>query len=128
MPTFNCDNCGNQSYDKDSSYNRKNRHFCSMNCYSDFRKNKLPKEEQHRYGTGFSEEERTKRKRARFRLNKAILKGLVIKEPCSVCGDKKSEAHHSDYDKPFNVSWLCFKHHRQLHKEIYENPELLTNG
>ena len=46
---FNCDYCGQLSSDKPSSYNRKKRHFCSMVCYSGFRKNKLPMEEQNAY-------------------------------------------------------------------------------
>lgn len=39
---FNCDNCGNESYIKTSHYCRKKRHFCSMKCYADFRKDKMP--------------------------------------------------------------------------------------
>ena len=46
---FNCDYCGQVSSDAPSSYNRKKRHFCSMGCYSEFRKNKLPMEEQNAY-------------------------------------------------------------------------------
>lgn len=46
---FNCDNCGKTSSDKPSSYNKKKRHFCCMRCYSEFRKNSLPLEEQHAY-------------------------------------------------------------------------------
>ena len=46
---FNCDYCGQISSDKPSSYKKKKRHFCGMKCYSDFRKNKVPLEEQHAY-------------------------------------------------------------------------------
>lgn len=46
---FNCDMCGKLSRDRPSHYNRKKRHFCSMDCYSEFRKTKLPLEEQHAY-------------------------------------------------------------------------------
>jgi len=46
---FSCDNCGKEASDKLSSYNKKKRHFCCMQCYSEFRKNKLPMEEQHAY-------------------------------------------------------------------------------
>ena len=46
---FNCDYCGNPSSDKPSSYKKKKRHFCSMSCYSGFRKHKLPWYEQHAY-------------------------------------------------------------------------------
>ena len=46
---FNCDYCGQVSSDAPSKYNKKKRHFCSMGCYSEFRKNKLPMEEQNAY-------------------------------------------------------------------------------
>jgi len=46
---FNCDYCGKESHDKPSSYKRKKRHFCSSRCYSKFRKNVLPMEEQPAY-------------------------------------------------------------------------------
>lgn len=52
----------------------------------------------------------------RINLRKAVNAGRVTKEPCVVCGDPKSEAHHPDYSKPYEVKWLCFKHHRELHK------------
>lgn len=48
----------------------------------------------------------------------AVKKGELIKIPCEVCGEIKSEAHHEDYEKPLEVRWLCRKHHRQRHSEI----------
>ena len=118
---FNCDNCGNKSEDRPSHFKLKKRHFCNQKCYSLFRKNKLPKEEQHRFGTGMSVLEKVKRYKARTILNHAIRDGKLNRMPCEKCG-KKSEAHHSDYSKPLKIKWFCFKHHRQFH---YENPELL---
>ena len=117
---FACDNCGKMSSDKPSHFARKKRHFCSQDCYSSFREIKLPKEEQHAYGTGHSEQERAVRRKARSALNHAVRDGIVKRLPCEVCGNK-SEAHHTDYAKPLEVRWLCFPHHRQAH----ENPELL---
>ena len=46
---FNCDYCGKVSSDNPSNYKKKKRHFCNMACYSEFRKKKLPLEEQHAY-------------------------------------------------------------------------------
>lgn len=40
----------------------------------------------------------------------------IIRQPCIVCGEIKSEAHHSDYNKPFEITWLCRKHHIEWHK------------
>lgn len=118
---FNCDYCGKESTDKPSHYKRKKRHFCSNKCYSLFRKYKLPTEEQHRFGTGESAEVVSKKRKARSKLNHAIRDGKIQRKPCVVCGTPKSEGHHEDYDKPLEVVWLCFKHHRKYH----ENPELL---
>lgn len=41
--------------------------------------------------------------------------GKIKKLPCKICGGKKSEAHHPDYSKPYDVIWLCSKHHKQVH-------------
>ena len=51
------------------------------------------------------------RSRTRYRINK----GLLIKQPCEICGELKVEAHHEDYDEPFKIKWLCIKHHHDLH-------------
>lgn len=52
------------------------------------------------------------------RVRHAVLTGK-LKRPneCSHCGYKcKPQAHHEDYDKPFDVRWLCASCHRRLHK------------
>lgn len=121
---FLCDHCSTQSSDRQSHYNRKQRHFCSTECYSRYRAERLPKQEHNRYGTGFSEDERLKRRKARSDLNHHMRDKGLERQPCEVCGTK-AEAHHDDYDKPLDVRWLCFKHHRAHHKAIYENPELV---
>ncbi len=44
-------------------------------------------------------------------------KGTIKKLPCEVCGtEERVEAHHSDYDKPYNVIWLCSLHHKEWHR------------
>lgn len=47
-----------------------------------------------------------------YRAKKA---GLIEQKPCVVCGSWKSTAHHTDYEKPFEITWLCQKHHSRLH-------------
>lgn len=49
---------------------------------------------------------------------RAIRNGLLVRMPCIRCGEKKSEAHHEDYDKPLEVMWLCTPCHKQRHKEL----------
>lgn len=121
---FLCDYCSAQGSERRSHYNRKQRHFCSTGCYSCYRAECMAKEDQNRYGTGFDEEERLKRRNARSTLNHHIRDKGLERQPCEVCG-ALAEAHHDDYDKPLDVRWLCFKHHRAHHKTVYQNPELL---
>lgn len=54
-------------------------------------------------------------------LNVYIKRGKIVKQPCCVCGNPKSEVHHSDYRKPLAVIWYCREHHLQSHKEGDEN-------
>lgn len=59
--------------------------------------------------------------KARYALSNAIRDGKIKKEPCAICGDENSEAHHVDYNKFLDVIWLCRKHHLIQHKkESYE--------
>ena len=44
-----------------------------------------------------------------------IRNGRLMRKPCIICGNEKSQAHHPDYCKPIDVVWLCFKHHRSIH-------------
>lgn len=41
----------------------------------------------------------------------------LVPKPCEVCGKEKSEAHHEDYTKPLEVTWLCKKHHAEADKK-----------
>ena len=46
---FKCDYCKKTATTSPSEYKKKKRHFCSMGCYSRYRKEKLPLTEQHAY-------------------------------------------------------------------------------
>lgn len=52
---------------------------------------------------------------AREKVYRAITNGQLTREPCEVCGDHNSQAHHKDYRKPLEVIWLCAKHHKERH-------------
>ncbi|MER8709143.1 hypothetical protein NKH49_26985 [Mesorhizobium sp. M1088] len=54
---------------------------------------------------------------AQHALRSALKRGLVLQEPCEVCGNLDAEAHHDDYDKPMIVRWLCRLHHRAVHRK-----------
>lgn len=56
--------------------------------------------------------------RANHKTSWAISSGKITKEPCNVCGTtNKVEAHHEDYSKPLAITWLCRKHHLEVHNK-----------
>jgi hypothetical protein len=64
--------------------------------------------------------------RAQNILEKAIERGIVQRKThCETCGkspvfkDGRTgiQAHHSDYNKPLDVMWLCQKCHHAWHKK-----------
>ena len=36
-------------------------------------------------------------------------------EPCQLCGADGQHRHHPDYDKPYEIVWLCESCHHKLH-------------
>lgn len=56
---------------------------------------------------------------------RALKNGNLIRLPCRICGDPKSQGHHHDYSKPLDVDWLCFKHHREIGhgQKVYQPTE-----
>lgn len=58
-------------------------------------------------------------------VRKAILRGTIVRKSCVRCGSEKSVAHHDDYERKLDVTWLCQPCHKQRHKEL--NALLPTN-
>lgn len=58
--------------------------------------------------------------RARNKIGFLVSKGILIREPCEICGEIMSEAHHVDYSDVLNIKWLCKKHHGEEHRKINE--------
>ena len=122
---FNCEYCDKESSDRPSHYKRKKKHYCSTKCYSLDRAT-WKKEEQHAYKWWWMwQEEVSKRKSARRKLNYRVYIWDIIRKPCENCWERKTHWHHHDYNKPLDVKWLCKDCHWKEHKKIYENPELL---
>lgn len=72
---------------------------------------------------------KSKAREASALVRKAYVKGLIDKQPCEKCGEKNAHAHHEDYDKPLEVTWLCHKCHRERHQEINEeNGKIRRNS
>lgn len=57
----------------------------------------------------------SERSNARNLVAKAVKVGKLIRQPCFICGSEIVEAHHPDYERPLDVTWLCKKHHREAH-------------
>lgn len=53
--------------------------------------------------------------KARAAINHQIRVGNITRQPCEVCGENKTQAHHSDYKLPLEVNWLCSIHHAHHH-------------
>jgi hypothetical protein len=48
-------------------------------------------------------------------IKRKITNGEINKLPCAVCGNAKAQGHHEDYSKPFDLVWLCIRHHQYRH-------------
>lgn len=56
--------------------------------------------------------------KARAEVNKAVARG-DLKRPrcCEACGiERFTQAHHEDYSRPLDVTWLCVPCHRAQHR------------
>jgi hypothetical protein len=51
-------------------------------------------------------------------VSAARKRGEVMARPCQVCGSEKAVAHHEDYTRPLDLTWLCRTHHQLRHSEI----------
>ena len=62
-------------------------------------------------------ERNTIKRAAHHIVSNAIRDGRMEKKLCEKCGDE-AVAHHEDYTKPYEVTWLCVKHHNERHVEL----------
>lgn len=59
--------------------------------------------------------------KAHTAVNNAVRDGKLKREPCKDCGTKKwVQAHHEDYSKPLEITWLCRRCHGLRHRELNE--------
>lgn len=56
------------------------------------------------------------RRAARNAVYYATKRGKLERQPCEVCGDSDSQAHHDDYSRKLEVRWLCRTHHGETHR------------
>jgi hypothetical protein len=66
---------------------------------------------------------------AQNRLNYAVKKGLISRQPCEMCGtSERVHAHHDDYSKPLDVKWLCYLCHKKTHPVDDADKEIKFSG
>lgn len=52
----------------------------------------------------------------------SLVNGIISKSPCSKCGATTNiHAHHNDYSKPLEITWLCASCHRKYHTNCLPN-------
>ena len=56
------------------------------------------------------------RDRARNAVKEALRDQRMVRQPCEICGDMPTHAHHDDYRARLVVRWLCRPHHVAWHK------------
>lgn len=114
-----CLKCGEEFKTFPSQVKQGKGKYCSHKCGLKYGKehrlykNKTRKQTQKEY-----KEKHPDRVKAHETISTALKRNKIKKMPCTVCGDKKSEAHHEDYSKPLDVTWLCRKHHREYDKKL----------
>ncbi len=110
-----CAFCSKEVYKKLKVLKMTHLLYCSKQCKND----------DSRYTTASAE----LRRQAHTAVKRARGKGELIPQPCKVCREPATHAHHyNGYDKRnwFNVEWLCGKHHAKLHQQmIKERNNLL---
>ena len=50
--------------------------------------------------------------KCREAFHSAIRAGIIKRGCCEFCGSTRTDGHHENYDEPYNVRWLCKRHHR----------------
>ncbi len=67
-------------------------------------------------------EKHPEKRKVHIIIGNAIRDGKIARGPCERCGKLKGvHAHHEDYSKPLEVTWLCEEHHGERHREINED-------
>jgi formylmethanofuran dehydrogenase subunit E len=67
--------------------------------------------ERHQVNTRAYRKRNPERHLARNAVYFAIKRGELVRQPCEVCGEPDSHAHHDDYGRRLDVRWLCSGHH-----------------
>jgi len=111
-----CTRCGEEK-SLDSYYNDKNtkdKHRCECKSCMGKRRDDYRKKYPEKF-------------KVHIQTTSALTRGKIISEPCEICGDEKSQAHHDDYNKPLDIRWLCIAHHNKHHKALHVELREVVN-
>lgn len=115
---------------KKNKYKQKLSHekYKRTKKYKNTRKKYLKSKEYKKYVMKSIKKHRDKIK-VIMKFNNTLIRTKIIKrQPCCVCGSTKNvHAHHDDYNKPFEVIWLCALHHIHLHNSKDKAYKLYGN-
>lgn len=55
-------------------------------------------------------------------VSRALKNGKMLKaDKCALCGKgEKLNAHHNDYTKPLDITWLCIPCHKKVHSKYFK--------
>jgi hypothetical protein len=105
---------------KYSDLNKKVKYLLHQKEYNERVKNDPEYKAYKRYHSFKTRMKYPEKYKAGLIYHKALYSGKIKRQPCEICGNPKSEGHHTDYSKPLDVKWLCLKHHRMAEdKPIY---------
>lgn len=102
-----CSKCNNLLED-----NRINKYRYCLSCHNEYMRNNRNKHSE------LSNEQRLKAN-CRSYLNTYLKRGVINKQPCIICNNMNTEAHHEDYTKPLDVKWMCRECHLSHHMKQY---------
>ena len=107
-----CNKCKHRIYMR--SWYRNNRERVLSQISERRKKGHMAARETDKY---HNDAEFRRRKIARNAIGIRLRRGTMERGSCEICHEPNAQAHHHDYDRPLDVTWLCEKHHRQLHGE-----------
>lgn len=116
--TYHCADCAN-SWNR-ATYARDRERIQATN--KKWRENNQDKHrEAHNMATRKYEINNPKIRYAQVRVRESLKQRKLAKKGCEVCLkiygiEAPAHAHHSDYNKPLELLWLCPKHHKAWHK------------
>ena len=109
---------------KDSRENRDK----NLEYYREYDRNRFYKNGHRKISEKYSEINPIKAK-ARHILSNAIRDGKIVRaKSCSLCGrdDCVIEGHHSDYNNPLDVLWVCKSCHWEIHKLLNKMERVIN--